>query len=333
MTDNAVTDDDRRNARLWAEKVDPPHTNPGYSGTPSDIHNAARVILATVPAPKTIAEELLNPDSYDEDTDGPYVVFDQARMMRIVKRAEAVERDNISVNAALRTVTAERNEARNEIADLTAEREKARDERDKACAAEKKAKRSHAEFLYYSAGQFDPKLAAERDDHGEEVKRLRTELEKARAEAERLKDRVDYLKNGDWLSDDPTDPADVPKGEPYLVGVEGEDNRLLGLRNSGEPHPWETFSLATLGSGGWCSDTDITLVARLVPDVRRVIDKAEDLDKLPVGSVVLDEDGFPIYKMTRPFWRSYQEAPELNAAAVINTYGPVTVVYEPEEDE
>lgn len=92
MPDQApVTNDDRRKARLWAEKVNPPHTNPGYSGTPSDIYNAARVILATVTAPETIAEELLNPDSYDEDTDGPYVVFDQARMMRIVKRVEALE--------------------------------------------------------------------------------------------------------------------------------------------------------------------------------------------------------------------------------------------------
>ncbi|MDN6706923.1 hypothetical protein [Corynebacterium glyciniphilum] len=91
MTDNAVTDDDLRNARLWAEKVDPAEVNPGYIGTPRDIHNAARVILATVPAPKTIAEELMDPDSYGEDTDGQYVVFDQKRMMEIVKRVEALE--------------------------------------------------------------------------------------------------------------------------------------------------------------------------------------------------------------------------------------------------
>lgn len=91
MTDNAVTDDDLRNARLWAEKVDPAEVNPGYIGTPRDIHNAARVILDTVPGPETIVEELLNPDSYDEDTDGPCVVFDQARMMRIVKRVKALE--------------------------------------------------------------------------------------------------------------------------------------------------------------------------------------------------------------------------------------------------
>ena len=59
MTDNAVTDVDLRNARLWAEKVCPPSVSPGYIGTPSEIHSAARVILATVdpPAP-TLAEEL-----------------------------------------------------------------------------------------------------------------------------------------------------------------------------------------------------------------------------------------------------------------------------------
>lgn len=59
MTDHDVTDDDLRKARQWAEKVDPPHTNPGYSGTTSDIYNAARVILGTVPAPpKSLADEI-----------------------------------------------------------------------------------------------------------------------------------------------------------------------------------------------------------------------------------------------------------------------------------
>ena len=58
MTDSAVTDGDLRNARLWAEKVGPPSVSPGYIGTPSEIHSAARVILATVDAP-ALSEELV----------------------------------------------------------------------------------------------------------------------------------------------------------------------------------------------------------------------------------------------------------------------------------
>ena len=57
MTDNALTDGDLRNARLWAEKVCPPSVSPGYIGTPIEIHSAARVILATVEAP-ALSEEL-----------------------------------------------------------------------------------------------------------------------------------------------------------------------------------------------------------------------------------------------------------------------------------
>lgn len=57
MTDNAVTDGDLRNARLWAEKVGPPYTSPNYIGTPSEIYNVARVVLATVEAPP-LSEDL-----------------------------------------------------------------------------------------------------------------------------------------------------------------------------------------------------------------------------------------------------------------------------------
>ncbi|OLT55852.1 hypothetical protein BJF89_13780 [Corynebacterium sp. CNJ-954] len=125
--------------------------------------------------------------------------------------------------------------------------------------------------------------------------------------------------------------ADVPKGQPYLVDVEGENEHLLGLRNSGEPHPWETFSLNTLGSGGWCSDTDITLVSRLVPDTRRVIDKAEGLDKLPKSSVVLDKNKASSQKIGPSYWEYGYD--ELTSEELIDRYGPVTVIHEPEADE
>ena len=90
MTDNAVTDGDPRNARLWAEKVGPPYTSPGYIGTPSEIYNAARVILATVDAP-ALSEELgyraVLLDNGDPDGDSPQALRDLAT------RAERMERE------------------------------------------------------------------------------------------------------------------------------------------------------------------------------------------------------------------------------------------------
>lgn len=87
MTDHDVTDDDWRNAYKWARMAANNDADP--ADAPWKI--VARIFLDTVAAPKTIAEELMDPDSYGEDTDGPYVVFDQARMMRIVKRVENLE--------------------------------------------------------------------------------------------------------------------------------------------------------------------------------------------------------------------------------------------------
>lgn len=79
MTDRGVTDEDLQVVYAWL--------NDRY-GEDTPIK---RVLRAYLPAPKTIAEELMDPDSYGEDTDGQYVVFDQQRMMKIVKRVEALE--------------------------------------------------------------------------------------------------------------------------------------------------------------------------------------------------------------------------------------------------
>lgn len=116
MTDNAVTDGDLRNARLWAEKVGPPYTSPGYIGTPSEIYNVARVILATVEAPApTIAERLQYRadmlDNGDPDGDTPQALRDLA--------TDAAQMEH---NLA---------EARAEAAHLTAERDRIAAERDR----------------------------------------------------------------------------------------------------------------------------------------------------------------------------------------------------------
>lgn len=79
MTDHDVTEEDLQTVRAW---LDDGH------GEDTPIR---RVLRAYLPAPKTIAEELMDPDSYGDDVDGQYVVFDQKRMMKIVKRVEALE--------------------------------------------------------------------------------------------------------------------------------------------------------------------------------------------------------------------------------------------------
>ena len=109
MTDNAVTDGDPRNARLWAEKVGPPSVSPGYIGTPSEIHNAARVILATVDAP-ALSEELgyraALLDNGDPDGDSPQALRDLAT------RAERMERELAEARDEVERLTAENEELR-----------------------------------------------------------------------------------------------------------------------------------------------------------------------------------------------------------------------------
>lgn len=102
MTDSAVTDGDPRNARMWAEKVGPPSVSPGYIGTPSEIHNDARVILATVDAP-ALSEELgyraVLLDNGDPDGDSPQALRDLAT------RAERMERELAEARAEVEQLT------------------------------------------------------------------------------------------------------------------------------------------------------------------------------------------------------------------------------------
>lgn len=88
-------DRQREVERLTQERLDRnPQTKTRVDEALDNLDQAETVTINTdtgKPASNTVAEELLNPDSYDEDTDGPYVVFDQERMMRIVKRVEALE--------------------------------------------------------------------------------------------------------------------------------------------------------------------------------------------------------------------------------------------------
>lgn len=339
MTDNDVTDDDRRKARLWAEKVDPAEVNPGYIGTPRDIYSAARVILATVPSPPaTLADEL-------RDICKKYSGDVEVDLEPLADRVEAVEKESERVE----TLKKQWAEVVSDLTDQTKLTSQYVTERDEAIAEVERLSRdleSQALLNKLKQGQVNASRA-ERDEFQNEM--ISSERKQVQLEAE-VKRLASIIKNhpdsefifapggviGERAKENLDrmnlpDPADVPEAEPYLVDVEGEDKRLLGLRNSGEPHPWETFSLTTLGSGGWCSDTDITLVARLVPDVRRVIDRPEDLDALPVGSIVIT--------VTKATWKKTAVGKwslaggSCTSRNLIDAYYSVTVIHEPEEDE
>lgn len=128
MTDNAVTDGDLRNARLWAEKVGPPYTSPGYIGTPSEIYNVARVILATVEAPApTLAEEIR---AWAEVADNE---MERTALHDTADRAEQIEQENQeqrewnqAINEQAGILARERDEARAEVERLAAVNEKLR---------------------------------------------------------------------------------------------------------------------------------------------------------------------------------------------------------------
>ncbi|MGO1991992.1 MAG: hypothetical protein ACTH2Y_09215 [Corynebacterium sp.] len=148
------------------------------------------------------------------------------------------------------------------------------------------------------------------------------ERDEARAEVERLT-------SGRTVRESRTvalpDPADVPSEEMWLIRTK-KDQLMAGVRNPNGD--WSV--LAHNGFARECEldDEDVTLVSRLVPDVRRVIDRPEDLDALPAQSIVLDVGGDAWQKdfegdfQTVGSWRS--------SDVLIDTYGPVTVIHEPE---
>lgn len=124
------------------------------------------------------------------------------------------------------------------------------------------------------------------------------------------------------------DTADVPESEPYLVTFEG--GQWIGLRNdpADEDEPWHLTHL-TRTFDEWVSDKEVELVARLVRETRRVIDRPEALDALPVGSVVADGIGRAAIRFfpNGSFHRS--DGLVLTASQCFG-HGPVTVVYVPE---
>lgn len=151
------------------------------------------------------------------------------------------------------------------------------------------------------------------------------ERDEARAEVERLTATFkEPLKEPGHLPD----PADVPDGEAWAVNVNGQ--RRIGIRSDGAGIGYGTAWATSPApmNRWWVSDEEVTLVSCLVPDTRRVIDRPEALDALPVGSIVRDKTGRPWRSDGHGHWDCGMAVH--NAGYVLHFYGPVTVIHEPE---
>jgi len=97
MTD--ITDQDRRAAREWAEKIDPT-----YRGNSRPLLNAARVILATVDAPEpTLAEELAHITDHLQSWTATIIT---RALNAAAHRAKQTERDLAEARAEVDRLTA-----------------------------------------------------------------------------------------------------------------------------------------------------------------------------------------------------------------------------------
>ena len=177
-----------------------------------------------------------------------------------------------------------------------------------------------------------------RDARDDEVDSLRAEVERLTAERDRL-EAAQYLSDGSaWGGPvrEPTvqkgaesnaetpDPADVKPGEAWVVEANGK--RGVGARCDPEDNfSWIVADLTTRPEDSWFRDMDITLMSRLVP-ATRAITNPDELDALPVGTILRDEDGAAWHRITDQ-WTSTVESITFTSRAVLRR-GPVTVLWE-----
>lgn len=317
--DIPVTDDDRK-AREWAD---------GHS---LEVHGPwapiARAIRAHVPAPPaTLADELRTASWGD--------------IPALADRVEAVEKENrAALNHAYDErdeALVERDEARTKVEEVEGHLSKSWRQRDakdvelerlsREREQQEKALVEHGRLLAEARAAFDEvenrnlNLEADLRESHAEVERLTAERDGAREE-------IAWLRNGPGhteVATDLPDPADVKPGEAWLVECFGEKRNAV--KGKGASAPWNNVSAGGLLS---CAiNADVILVARLVPDTRRVIDRPEDLDKFPEGSIAIDKHGEP-WRHRQMDWvgENYRRDDE----NLLEVEGPVTVIYTPEEE-
>lgn len=186
------------------------------------------------------------------------------------------------------------------------------------------------------------------------ISSMERDLTEARAEAERLKATAAERENGaadQCLERNPETKArvesalknidktelvhtaaircseDVVDGEVWsvVIGTGADGEAAIGTRHRDRDVPWTVIFDA--GVIGRALDDEIILISRLTPEPR-VITDTEGLNKLPAGSVVIDQIG-RAWQRNHNGWfsGSYFGWP---AADVIKS-GPVAVLWKPEE--
>ncbi|MGN0097202.1 MAG: hypothetical protein ACI38U_14205 [Corynebacterium sp.] len=333
MPDQTPVTDDDREAHLFADDV---LRNPDSHSVWTN--SAARAIKAHVPAPPaSISDELRYRATllYNGDPDGDSA----AAISALADRVEAVEKENKRLIGEAEERQAWNRELTEQKATLARERDAARAEAERWKVQRDEAMDRHADDRIALA-----EARAEVEQMSRQVADQMTAIHTANAEVARLTREVGWWashgtsggagtsKESLTVASDLPDPADVPESEPYLVKF--EDGQWIGLRSDpvDVDEPWQLVNLNDTGIA-WTSDAKITLVSRLVPDTRRVIDRAEDLDKLSAEAVVLsvntryalqhgdDGDG----------WYGTASTRKATSAEIL-ARGPVTVIHEPMSD-
>lgn len=337
MTDRTPVTDDDRKAHEWADEVE---DDQDWARAQAVV----RAIRAHVPAPPaTLADELRGVDLQMENNDL------RRKLNSLADRAEAIEKENRDTDRVLNEAWAERDEARAEV-------ERAKNVAGRESLNLVNAQRDHrAEVERLTAQHTWPKTTS--DGHTYEAPTTYSEL--VRLVNDATKGVVEGWDAGE-LPPEPTwtmvgialrevqrltrdrtvkdsrtvalpDPADVPKGEVWIVRLDGKEG--VGVRSDpgSTLSQWKIESFDIHGDiRGWYHDNRVTLISRLVPDVRRVIDRPEDLDALPGGSIVRTESGNTWSKGAFDDWHDGRASS--SSGHLLRKYGPVTVIHEPMVD-
>ncbi|WP_414122877.1 hypothetical protein [Corynebacterium nuruki] len=304
MTD--ITDQDRRDMLEWARIAVDSKDNQEHEPWVT----AARYILATVDAPApTLADEIRGLPDFTMSGDN--CISDcHERADDVAFRVEQMEHDLADARAEVGLLTVQ-------AATAEQDRKLAWRAMDKACGEKGDAIR-------------------ERDEARAEVKVLAEELAGAESEVERLTAVNEQLRLSDNFVEflnkfltvqkgtETPDPADVKPGEAWIVECRGE--RRTAVKDRDDTVPW-----CTVNADGWFNaekNADVTLVSRLVP-APRVITNTDELDRMPEGTIVRDNrDGIACQKNHHGFWDTTMG--DDTAAYDASTFGPVTVLWEPE---
>ena len=237
MTDQ-ITDQDRRDARQWAERI-MEHNTPG-----SAIGKAAHVILAlTDPPEPTLAEEITDWAKVADNE------VERTALLDTAGRAGRLETEHAEQALRIDELDQECDRQCLEILDLTSER-------DTALAEVERLKDAWDELDKQRIDEVE-RLTAERD---REKTISKGWMEAHQKLAEHHAETLECAVQKDAESADLPDPADVKPGEAWLVQVDGKAVAALRIGNG----RWVTAS----GTGFYVWTHGVErLVSSLLPEV------------------------------------------------------------------